>query len=280
MTQEEIFKLIEKISPQAKEYVMNSAESTEVLYSLSAAENKGVFLKTDNADCRIFFASFLNEDNIDDVLELIRLKAGKSIFENSPKELCFNVYGNDRKIINSVRELGFISDMEGYHLEYAGKEPPRTKSPELTVKGFESDMIDGSADLFDSAYYRLNTDNGRETNGYTAHKEQFRQRLIALNSRGRFFSFWLNGDLAGAYIFQQDYITDLVVRPEFQNRGYGSYMLAHCIENMRAKGAVNSIRLRVAGSNSGAKRFYERNGFVEIACFAEHTYPHAQAEDL
>jgi len=36
--------------------------------------------------------------------------------------------------------------------------------------------------------------------------------------------------------------------------------------------AINNIRLRVAKSNVGAKRFYERNNFVVIACFAEHTY--------
>jgi ribosomal protein S18 acetylase RimI-like enzyme len=36
--------------------------------------------------------------------------------------------------------------------------------------------------------------------------------------------------------------------------------------------SINKIRLRVAKSNVGAQKLYERNGFVEIACFAEHTF--------
>lgn len=46
-------------------------------------------------------------------------------------------------------------------------------------------------------------------------------------------------------------------------------MLFHCIRTMSEN---KSIRLRVAKSNIGAKKLYERIGFVEIASFAEHTY--------
>jgi len=36
--------------------------------------------------------------------------------------------------------------------------------------------------------------------------------------------------------------------------------------------SIRNIRLRVAKSNTGAKKLYERNGFIEIAYFSEHTY--------
>jgi len=49
-------------------------------------------------------------------------------------------------------------------------------------------------------------------------------------------------------------------------------MLAHCIRSMSVNKGIKNIRLRVSKSNNGAKRLYERNGFDEIACFAEHTY--------
>jgi len=78
--------------------------------------------------------------------------------------------------------------------------------------------------------------------------------------------------LVGAYIFHQNYITDLVVKPTVQNKGYGSYILAHCIKNMSTNKFIRNIRLRVAKSNIGAKKLYERNGFIEIAYFSEHIY--------
>lgn len=268
MSQEEILKLIENISPHAKDYVINSFENVDILYS----NNKGVFIKVDNETCCIFYASFLNEDSIEDVLELIKFKTNEYISKMNSKELCFNVFGNNFKIINLVRELGFKSDMEGYHLEYRGKELHQFENCNLTTKGFDSYMLKDLVDLFDSAYYKLNTDNGWETNSYALKEEQFHQELNTLDKLNQVCSFWLNDELVGAYIFQQNYITDIVVKPIYQNKGYGSYILAHCIRNMSVNKSINNIRLRVAKSNVGAKKLYERNGFVEIACFAEHTF--------
>ena len=84
-------------------------------------------------------------------------------------------------------------------------------------------------------------------------------------------SFWKDDELVGAYIFKGDYITDILVIPRFQKKGYGSFMLAHCMGNMSRNKSIQKIRRRVAKSNIGAKKFYEKNGFIEIANFAEHT---------
>lgn len=65
---------------------------------------------------------------------------------------------------------------------------------------------------------------------------------------------------------------DIVVNPIYQNKGYGSYILAHCIKNMKATKSIDIIRLGVVKTNTGAKRLYERNGFIEISSHAEHTY--------
>ncbi|MEW8994349.1 GNAT family N-acetyltransferase [Clostridium sp.] len=104
------------------------------------------------------------------------------------------------------------------------------------------------------------------------NEEQFYKKLIDLDKHSQVRSFWINNELVGAYIFCQNYITDIVVKPTVQNKGYGSYILVHCIRNMSMNESIRNIRLRVAKSNTGAKKLYERNGFIEIACFAEHTY--------
>lgn len=272
MSQEEILKLIEKISPHAKEYVANSIQNVEVLYSLNTVENKGAFIKVDNEDCCIFYSYFLNEDNIEEVLELIKLKANEYISENLTKEVCFNTWGNNSKIIELVRTLGFQSDMEGYHLEYQDKNLPQLTNCNLVERNYDNSKLKEFIDIFDTAYYQLHVDNDWETNSYALNEKQFQQKLDTLNIHNQIYSFWLSGELVGAYIFQENYITDLVVRPRYQNRGYGTYILAHCIRTMSSNKSIDKIRLRIAKSNSGAKKLYERNGFAEIAYFAEHTY--------
>lgn len=274
MFHEEILKLIENISPHARDYVHEAFENEniEVLYSIFTDQNKGVFIVVNNDDCCIFYASFLNEDNIEDILEVINNKAIEYITKINSKELCFNIDGNNLKIINLVRKLGFKSDMQGYYLEYMGKERTQLNSCNLIDKGFESSMLKEYIDLFDSAYYQLNIDNGWKINGYAVNEEQFHQKLIILNKLNQVRSFWLNNELVGAYIFQQNYITDIVIKPIFQNKGYGSYLLTHCVRDMCVNKSIKNIRLRVAKSNVGAKKLYEINDFVEIACFAEHTY--------
>jgi GNAT superfamily N-acetyltransferase len=270
----EILKLIEIISPHAKDYVYKAFENknVEILYSILTDQNKGIFIKVDNDYCCIFYASFLNEYNIEQILEIIKNKTNEYISTKYLKELCFNIYGNNQMIINLVREIGFKSDIEGHHLEYIGNELPQLNNCILTDRGFEDSMIKEFVDLFDSSYYQLNIDNGLEINSHAVNKEQFHQKLNDLNKLSHVRSFWLNNELVGAYIFEQNYITDIVVKPVFQNKGYGSYLLAHCIRNMSLNKSIKNIRLRVVKSNVGAKKLYERNNFVEIACFAEHTY--------
>jgi len=274
MSNEQILKLIENISPHAKDYVYESFENenVEILFSILTEQNKGIFLKVENEDCCIFYASFFNEYNIEQILEVINNKIKEYIPKINLKEVCFNVYGENTKIINLVRKLGFITDIEGYHLEYIGKDLPHLNICNLADKDFENSILKEFVDLFDSSYYQLSIENGWEVNSYASNKDQFNQKLNYLNKLNQVCSFWINNELVGAYIFEQNYITDIVVKPIFQNKGYGSYILAHCIRNMSVNKSIKNIRLRVAKSNVGAKKLYEKNSFVEIACFAEHTY--------
>lgn len=274
MDNEEILKLIDNISPHAVDYVKKGFEdnAVHILYLINTEENKGTFLMVDNDDACIFFASFINKSGMGQILKEIKNKTSEYLSKIKSKEICFNVYGKNTEIITLVRGLGFKSDMEGFHLQYMGRVLPELRDCGLTEKGFESSMIKEFVNLFDAAYYKLNIDNSWNINGYAANEEWFQRKLNYLNELGQVSSFWLGNELVGAYIIEQNYISDLVVNPRLQNKGYGSYILAHCIRNMRINKSIENIRLRVARVNTGARRLYERNGFEEIACFAEHTY--------
>lgn len=274
MYTEEILKLIENISPHAKDYVNASFQNknVEILYSILTDENHGIFLIVDNDDCCIFYASFLNEYNIEQILEVISNKTEEYISKNNSKEICFNIYGPNLEIINTVRKLGFKTDMDGYHLQYIGKELLKLKDCGLTEKDYDKSMLKEFVVLFDSSYYQLHIDNGWKINSNAVSEDQFHQKLDNLNKFSQVRSFWINNELVGAYTFEQNYITDIVVKPKCQNKGYGSYILSQCIRNMIVNNSIKNIRLRVAKSNVGAKKLYERNNFIEIACFSEHTY--------
>lgn len=274
MDYEEMLSLIEKITPHGKDYVKEGLRNNKVdiLYSLNNEENKGVFVKVDNQDCCIFYAVFFNENHIEEIMKIIENKTREYLIKENSKEICFNVYGENIKIIKLVKKLGFKTDMEGYHLQFVGKEIPELNRCNLKERGFEDSELKKFIDLFDGAYYKLNLDNGWKVNSNSENGKQFCEELKELNKHNKIHSFWIDEDLIGTYIIEKNYISDIVVNPLFQNRGYGSYILKHCIRYMVLERHVENIRLRVAKSNVGAKEFYERNNFVQIASFAEHTY--------
>jgi GNAT superfamily N-acetyltransferase len=82
----------------------------------------------------------------------------------------------------------------------------------------------------------------------------------------------LNGTLVGFVAASQDAIAQLYVRVGFQRRGIGTELLAWA-----KRQSSGSLWLFTFARNEGARRFYERRGFVEISRGFEHTW---QLEDV
>lgn len=98
---EEILQMIENISPHAKDYVSRELKNNnvEILYCLEEERNRGIYIKVDSPNCCIFYASFLNECYIEAVLELIKDTINDYISKTTAKEICFNIYGKNEKVI-------------------------------------------------------------------------------------------------------------------------------------------------------------------------------------
>ncbi|MEK4062686.1 MULTISPECIES: GNAT family N-acetyltransferase [Paenibacillus] len=269
-----ILQLISMISSGAEGYVRAAFAdgAVSVIYYGESGPNQGVFCLAEGADCVIAYAVFRQCGQPDVLLEGMESKINPYLQANEEREICFNVYGRNTEIVQFVRGLGFSPDIEGYQLRYAGNHPVEAEPAALLQeRGFTPEMLESFIALFDGAYEQLNRDNGWDTDQYRREPESFLATLAAYEAESRVRSFWIRDSLVGAYITEGEYIRDIVVAPEYQNRGYGGIILNHCINRMREQGDGN-IFLRVAGSNAGAKRLYERNHFVETACFAEHTY--------
>lgn len=266
MNRETVLKLVAAISPMAADYVDDVFEDAVVLHTEGGA---GVFLKAASGDLCVYYANF-PDDSSSALLQSIGEELDRSV--SAPGEVCFNVHGRNKRIIELVQKKGFAPDMEGYILQYAGPTPDAADLGGLAAGGFNPHMFGAFIGLFELAYERLNLENGWDTKNYSRNAEGFCRQLKELHERRLMQSFWNQGALAGCYIVEGSYIKDIVVHPRFQNRGYGSLMLRHCIRFMREEKGVCDVFLRITKSNEGAKRLYERNGFHVISHFAEHTY--------
>lgn len=58
------------------------------------------------------------------------------------------------------------------------------------------------------------------------------------------------------------YIKDMYVSPKWQNKGFGKKLLMHVLRTKRGEGYMRAV-LDCAEDNAGARRFYERFGFVK-----------------
>lgn len=70
----------------------------------------------------------------------------------------------------------------------------------------------------------------------------------------------------------------IAVEPGLQGRGVGRRLLQHalaCATTWQSSVGVRSIQLNVADTNLSARRFFERNGFLEVDP-ADGTYPKGQ----
>lgn len=269
ITRESVLSLLEEISPMARAFVDDVFEKAVILYAQSDQNGEGVFLKVALDDVCIYYANF-PDDSSEELLMKISEEIERTV--STSGELCFNVHGSNARIIQLVQSKGYVLDMEGYILQYSASEVVPVDLGELTTEAPTRVQWDSFVELFDAAYEPLNRENGWDTKGYSKAAGSFLQRMKQLEKEQSFKSFWKDGALIGCYIVDGCYITDIVVHPRFQNQGYGSLILRHCIRLMREDKGISEICLRVTKSNTGAKRLYERNGFTTISYFAEHVY--------
>ncbi len=267
-----ILKCMSRISPMASEYVRDSFSKVIVIFSILDEGQEGFFLKVVENDLCIYYASF-SDDSSPEILDKISREI--SAERLTQQEICFNIFGENRRVIAHVQNNGFSLDMAGFVLRLNAVASSTVYLGDLTTCGFNPRMLEAYIDLFEKAYEQLNIDNGWDTRSYFKHINDFGRQLCNFNDQRLIQSFWLKDVLVGCYIINGCYITDLVVQPRFQNRGYGRLILRHCISFMREHHGLSEILLRVTESNQAAKRFYERNGFDTISHFAEHTFRHS-----
>jgi ribosomal protein S18 acetylase RimI-like enzyme len=96
-------------------------------------------------------------------------------------------------------------------------------------------------------------------------RAEFVRQFGALSGTARFVMFKL---FAQAYYQEDMYIDILAVSPDMRGKGVGTRLLEAVFQIAREK-KFKSVSLEVVDTNPGARRLYERLGFV-----ARRTYPY------
>jgi ribosomal protein S18 acetylase RimI-like enzyme len=267
--QEVILKLLERIYPELHAGVEDALAAGKVREwrYFADQENPGAFCLVEYDDLVVAYLSF--ERDVEDEEALVEIRTALEAYfpPKSSKEFCFNLYGRNPRGIQFAQSLGFKLDLLGVRMRRRSTEALPEPESALEERGFELEDTGRFAGLFERAYRQVNLDNGKAADGISRNLDGFRHHLAFYQQQGGFAGYWLGEILVGACLYAHGMIHDLVVEPQFQGQGLGSLMLARCVNQH-----LPQIELSAAASNRGAIRFYQRYGFAEMGCFADHTW--------
>lgn len=93
------------------------------------------------------------------------------------------------------------------------------------------------------------------------------EKIIAYPEGYQFYVFLYQGKLAGFYCatFEKElaHLSDIVLSPDLQGQGFGSFLLDHCLKNLREKNC-RFLTLAVRQSNQRALALYRKKQFEEL----------------
>lgn len=158
--------------------------------------------------------------------------------------------------------------MAGYFMTRS--DPPRNLSPLSGLRAYCEDDLDNWLLMTQSCYRELCLENGWESQSYD-NPASFGSDMLQRVIRNEAWSYLEQGKLIGGYRLNGSFIEDILVLPEHQNRGLGSQLLECAVAQVMQNGFAE-VNLRVAESNTGALRLYQRRQFVLVSHFAEHCY--------
>lgn len=96
---------------------------------------------------------------------------------------------------------------------------------------------------------------------YQVNFSEYVQKIAEIDNR-RYLSEALI-EMFDHAIYKEDYPAHLHIDilPDYQSKGIGSQLINEFCNNLKAKG-IKGVMLIVGSDNTGARRFYERNGFT------------------
>jgi GNAT superfamily N-acetyltransferase len=78
-----------------------------------------------------------------------------------------------------------------------------------------------------------------------------------------FKSFWKENELVGFYWLNGNIVDKLVIKPDYQGLGYGTYLLTHAFKNIFSNSDYEYASLSCMLQNKNGLAFYRKHGLLE-----------------
>ncbi|MCB8992291.1 MAG: GNAT family N-acetyltransferase [Ardenticatenaceae bacterium] len=254
-------------------YAQAGSDGTAVQVYTTPAQNDGLVCLLTTARHTFIYIAFAPtvcaEALLPDLTEIVET----AVAQRDNRQLDCTVYTPNETLVNFIRSYGFQECNVGYEFCYSANRPlPAVDLGPLRIRPFAATPIMPYLELLDLAFNQLKLPHDWRTTIFRRDIAGATRMLMEHNRNGDFAAFWKGERLVGLYCLNKNILETIAVHPEFQNHGYGTRILYHCMHRLLRESGYDDMYLYVASANTGAVRFYQRHGFVISAQYSQFAY--------
>jgi len=216
----------------------------------------------------IAFEYDIDDENINKNLWNLVLYSKEKRPDIADKPIDIWLFNDNRNIIKYLENAS--GNIDSYGKRYASTEyivrrenfteefiRLRSHAKNIVIKPYEKDKLDGYLVMMDKAM----TFSPHDFQGGREHWAKEFEEYSKADDKA-FEAFWDSetGDLIGVYWRKHIEIDDLAVSPEYQRKGYGSFILTQAIKKAFENPENEFVRLYCVDWNEKGQAFYKKYG--------------------
>lgn len=182
----------------------------------------------------------------------------------SPFRITANGYNN--KFIEFLIQKGLRYRYSAFELRLIKESKFAYSGSDLTFLSYESKYDDLYIDLLGHAFEKMRMDlDLKPYNWHEANRESSLQYFKEQQKLDNFQGVWMDNELVGITILDENNIEMIAVRNDLQGRGYGKQILHYLINKLINELKYKEIIIAVMEINKKALSLYKKAGFIEFS---------------
>ena len=131
----------------------------------------------------------------------------------------------------------------------------------IQTRDYEEQQFHQYIDVLGEGFVPIRRSLGLEPyNWYQHYQEEAKQRFTELSKNKNIKGYFVNDELIGVIMVDDQEIDTICVRTDYQKQGIGGQLLLKAIQMIKEKG-YNSAFLGVLAENQSATELYQKHGF-------------------
>lgn len=246
-------------------------------FILEQEYNHGVFTVVEGDTFYSFQLSFENDVSDYEVIKFIEEELNYIVSVQENKDIYVNFNAYNEALVNYFMEYGLVRDALGFEFyittdsDKVNRLKDFTLRPDISAKNYEEEHSLKYLKLLDEAFRKQQIACKEEQDIFSKNHEGNKAWLKGMKEND-FKTFWVNDDLVGLYIVNENYIDFIAVHPNYERKGYGSDILNYCIKDRIYENHFDNLYLATYYQNRKAQRLYLKNGFKVRGFYCENTY--------